>query len=413
MYSANKLDSYYQYLITSFFFFLSVSVFLSKLISLLIILLWIVSGDYKLKISSVLSNSLSVVSITFFIWLAVSLLWTENLIWGGRMLTKMFEFAILIPILLSISRYENFRIYLFAFLIGILLTSALILLDYFGYKFYLGFGKVSSKTPFVSSISQGILFTFAIFISLNEIWKNINSNSSRKPLTFMWFFILFILIFIQFDSNSRAGQVGTIVALFIFFSRNFKFRDSLILFFTLTIFIFGISYSYSDNFKDRVDRVFIETSEHLQGNYEATSIGLRLYWYKKTLEIIEDNFWLGVGMGDYKESLTEKMKEDDTSIKPHVNPHNMYLLIFSTTGIFGLIFFLNIFVLLTLRSLKDKDKIKSDYGLFLSVLFLIVMMTDSYLLGHVTQQLFVVILAGIFSKPYISKNEDSSNYSKI
>lgn len=329
------------------------------------------------------------------------------------MLTKMFEFAILIPILLSISRYENFRIYLFAFLIGILLTSALILLDYFGYKFYLGFGKASSKTPFVSSISQGILFTFAIFISLNEIWKNINSNSSRKPLTFMWFFILFILIFIQFDSNSRAGQVGTIVALFIFFSRNFKFRDFLILFFTSTIFIFGISYSYSDTFKNRVDKVFIETSEHLQGNYEVTSIGQRLFWYKKTLEIIEDNFWSGVGIGDYKESLTEKMKEDDTSIKPHVNPHNMYLLIFSTTGIFGLIFFLNIFVLLTLRSLKDKDKIKSDYGLFLSVLFLSVMMTDSYLLGHVTQQLFVVILAGIFSKPYISKNEDSSNYSKI
>ena len=413
MYSANKLDSYYQYLITSLFFFLSVSVFLSKLISLLIILLWIFSGDYKLKISSVLSNSLSVASITFFIWLAVSLLWTENLIWGGRMLTKMFEFAILIPILLSISRYENFRIYLFAFLIGILLTSALILLDYFGYKFYLGFGKASSKTPFVSSISQGILFTFAIFISLNEIWKNINSNSSRKPLTFMWFFILFILIFIQFDSTSRAGQVGTIVALFIFFSRNFKFRDFLILFFTSTIFIFVISYSYSDTFKNKVDKVFIETSEHLQSNYEVTSIGLRLFWYKKTLEIIEDNFWLGVGIGDYKESLTEKMKEDDTSIKPHVNPHNMYLLIFSTTGIFGLIFFLNIFVLLTLRSLKDKDKIKSDYGLFLSVLFLSVMMTDSYLLGHVTQQLFAVILAGIFSKPYISKNEDSSNYSKI
>ena len=413
MHSTNKLDSYYQYLITSLFFFLSISVFLSKLISLLIILLWIFSGDYKLKISSVLSNSLSVASITFFIWLAVSLLWTENLIWGGRMLTKMFEFAILIPILLSISRYENFRIYLFAFLIGILLTSALILLDYFGYKFYLGFGKVSSKTPFVSSISQGILFTFAIFISLNEIWKNINSNSSRKPLTFMWFFILFILIFIQFDSDSRAGQVGTIVALFIFFSRNFKFRGFLILFFTSTIFIFGIFYSYSDTFKNRVDRVFIETSEHLQSNYEVTSIGLRLFWYKKTLEIIEDNFWLGVGIGDYKESLTEKMKKDDTSIKPHINPHNMYLLIFSTTGIFGLIFFLNIFVLLTLRSLKDKDKIKSDYGLFLSVLFLSVMMTDSYLLGHVTQQLFVVILAGIFSKPYISKNEDSSNYSKI
>ena len=413
MYSANKLDSYYQYLITSLFFFLSVSVFLSKLISLLIILLWIFSGDYKLKISSVLSNSLSVASITFFIWLAVSLLWTENLIWGGRMLTKMFEFAILIPILLSISRYENFRIYLFAFLIGILLTSALILLDYFGYKFYLGFGKASSKTPFVSSISQGILFTFAIFISLNEIWKNINSNSSRKPLTFMWFFILFILIFIQFDSNSRAGQVGMIVALFIFFSRNFKFRDFLILFFTSTILIFVISYSYSDTFKNKVDKVFIETSEHLQSNYEVTSIGLRLFWYKKTLEIIEDNFWLGVGIGDYKESLTEKMKEDDTSIKPHVNPHNMYLLIFSTTGIFGLIFFLNIFVLLTLRSLKDKDKIKSDYGLFLSVLFLSVMMTDSYLLGHVTQQLFLVILAGILSKPYISKNEDSSNYSKI
>ena len=352
-------------------------------------------------------------SITFFIWLAFSLFWTENLGWGLEILRKMIEFAILLPILLSIARYENFRIYLLAFIAGILFTSVLILLDYYGLKIELGFGKFSSKTPFMSSVSQGIFFAFAIFISLNEIHLELNSNSSRKALFLFWLPVLLILIFVLFDSNSRAGQVGAMVAFFIFFFRKFELRDFLILFFSTTLTIVTISYLYSNTFKTRVEMIYTEANDHLDGRYEITSLGRRLYWYEKSTEIIKDNFWLGVGLGDFKESLSEVMKPDKTLIKPHTNPHNMYLFIFASTGIFGLLFFLNIFVIKIYRSFREKDKIKSIYGLFLSFLFLAIMMSDSYLLGHYTQQLFVLMAAVIYSKPYISKNEDSSNYSKI
>ena len=413
MYSENNLDKYYQYLLAFLFFFVTISVFISKLFIVLITLIWFFSGIYKLKISSVFSNSISVASIAFFIWLAFSLLWTENLSWGLRMLAKMIEFAILIPILLSILRYENFRIYLYAFIMGVIFSLVLILLDYSGFKVALGFGKFTSKTPLMSSISQGIFFAFAIFISLNEIYQRLNSNSSSKAVFLFWVPLLLILIFILFDSDSRAGQIGALVAYFVFFIKKFKFRNFLILFFATTLTTVTISYLYSNNFKTRVDRIYTETKDHLDGRYESTSIGQRLYWYDKSIEIINDNFWLGVGIGDYKENLTELMKFDKTSIQSHTNPHNMYLLIFASTGFIGLLLFLNLFFIIIHKSLIEKNNTKSIYGLFLGLLFLTIMLSDSYLLGHYTQTLFVLMLAGIFSKPFMSNNEDFSNYSKI
>jgi O-antigen ligase len=67
----------------------------------------------------------------------------------------------------------------------------------------------------------------------------------------------------------------------------------------------------------------------------------------------------------------------------------MYVLELVQLGLFGLIPMLLIFYHQVIFSLSAKIKINRDLGLVLPLLFLVIMFSDSYLLGHYTTLLFV------------------------
>ena len=71
------------------------------------------------------------------------------------------------------------------------------------------------------------------------------------------------------------------------------------------------------------------------------------------------------------------------------NPHNMYLLIMVQNGIVGLVTMLSIFFYQIKLALNSKNKFMKDAGLTLPLLFLLIMFSDAYLLGHYTTLMFV------------------------
>jgi len=396
-------------------FFAPISLTITKLISILIILLWLFSGQYKLKTLSVLNNKLALASIIFFMFHVFSLIWTEDLRWGWIILRKMIEFLIFIPVLLTIAKYENFKIYLFAFSLGIFFTAIFILLTYSGHPISLPYGKGASLSPFMSSTSQGVFFAFAIFVGLSETYRNLKLDSKKGRVhSFFWVIFVILIAVINFNSDSRVGYIASLIALFVFFFMNFKFRFFLILFSSFMFLLISFSYNYSETFKSRVDLANAEISQYLNGEYKTrSSLIQRLYWSEKSIEIIRDNFFLGVGIGDFKDEMSLYAKEDKTDIRPHANPHNMYLLVFSTTGVFGFLSLLSIFFITMNKTYKEKNNMKKSYGVFLNLVFMSIMFSDTYLLGHFTQLLLAIFLSALYSKPYITQNENFNNYSKI
>jgi len=404
IYSSN-LDKYFQYLIVGLFLTSTFSLILSKIFSILIILLWLFSGKYKEKFSAILNNNIALASIAFFIWQVIGLTWTENFEWGIRILIKTIEFLILIPILLTTCRYENFKIYIKAFMLGILLTIFLILLDYIGFnsnKNLSVYIDSSTQTPFLGTISQGIFIAMATFITSNEIYSSIKKSQFTKKIFESGFLILLLLslITINFDSLSRAGQISTILALIIFSLTTFKLKNFLIFSFVSSFIIISVFWNFSERFSQRVHLAYSEVIAYSEGKLNATSLGNRLLWAEKSLEISKNNFLFGVGTGDFKNELDKVMEKIDTNIPSHVNPHNMYLLVLTQSGLIGLLFFLNIFFMAIHRTYREKDRLKKNYGIFLNSLFLIIMFSDSYLLGHFTQLLFAIFFSAIYSNSY-------------
>jgi O-antigen ligase len=71
------------------------------------------------------------------------------------------------------------------------------------------------------------------------------------------------------------------------------------------------------------------------------------------------------------------------------HPHNMYSLIAVQLGLVGLVSFLSIFYYQIKLSFQSPIRFIRDVGLALPLMFLLIMLSDSYLLGHYTTLMFV------------------------
>lgn len=81
----------------------------------------------------------------------------------------------------------------------------------------------------------------------------------------------------------------------------------------------------------------------VEGRLEQKSINDRSKYVEQSKEIISENFWLGVGAGNYTKVVAQKNPEQPVwQIQP---VHNVFLLIWSELGIIGLILFASILLL--------------------------------------------------------------------
>ena len=131
MIQKNNLDTVYQYLLILLAFLLPLTVFGANLIIVLIVTIWLLSGNYQTKLKLIFESKIMIASIIFFAIHLVGLIWTEDLEWGLHILHKMWYFILLLPVLFTIVKQEYIRYYIFSFLLAIFLTEVLSYLIWF------------------------------------------------------------------------------------------------------------------------------------------------------------------------------------------------------------------------------------------------------------------------------------------
>ena len=122
MFQKIELRQVYQYLLISLAFLMPITVFGANLVIVIICLLWLCSGDYKVKVLEILNNKILMASVFFFVLHVIGLLWTEDLNRGYEIVHKMWYFGLLLPILFSITEQKYIRYYVGAFLIAMTLS---------------------------------------------------------------------------------------------------------------------------------------------------------------------------------------------------------------------------------------------------------------------------------------------------
>jgi len=200
----------------------------------------------------------------------------------------------------------------------------------------------------------------------------------------------------MFITQGRSGQVAFFALTGILILQYFKGQriKALIVALILIPGIFLTAYQTSPLFERRANLAIKEVVnydiEYVVGNQLVnSSVGARILFAANSWEITKENPLLGVGTGDFP-SEYKKISEILSPGGPYItNPHNMYILVLTQLGVVGLLSMLSIFYFQIKISFAGSNKFVRDVGFSLPFLFLVIMLADSYLLGHFTSLLFV------------------------
>ena len=383
----DKTDRIIQFLLISLGFFIPLSVFMGNLIMILIFFVFIFTGGINKKnLYSVFNNKVLLFSILFYFAHLSGLLWTENLEWGFKILKKMIDFLIFLPLLWLTMRKENTYFYIISFLIAIFITSSYSLLIYLEILPAFNNGSHLDPTPFMSRISHGPFLAFAFYIEIKLLMSEKLKLNSKLLLATLSTLTAFSL----FSSYGRAGYVGFFIATSVLIIQQYGLKiRNLLLVLGLCSVVFFLSYNSIFNFSNRVNETISSIKNYSPMNEAKTSLDERFAFARTTYSIIKDNFFFGVGTGDFPD---EYVKYNSKTLWPTLTisqPHNMHLLIFAQLGIFGYVFFLLFFYYLYKESKEVGNFLIKDSGIFLVIYFFIISFSDSYLLGHFTTFLFI------------------------
>ena len=389
------LSKVYQFLLVFLAFLLPLTVFGANLIIVLIVLIWLFSGNYKLKYRKIMSSKFLIASGLFYLLHVVGLIWTSDFKWGFEMLHKMWYFILLLPVLYTIVQKKYVKYYISAFLVAMSFSELVSYLIWFEIVPPFKMASVSNPVPFMSHVSYNPILAFAIYLVAHEMFLN---KDLGKFKFFMYSFFATTMTINMFITGGRSGQVMFFAMLAILIFQFFKSEKvkSLIVISILIPGIFFIAYQSSTLFENRVNFAINDVV-----TYEVnsnTSVGKRIDYLVNSIDIIKKNPFIGVGTGDLPNEFLKVsiMNDNRDSIRTN-NPHNMYNLVLIQLGLLGLLSFLSIFYFQIKQSFLSPSRFMRDVGVTLPLLFLIIMFGESYLLGHYTTLLFVFFSSFIYN----------------
>ena len=394
----SPIDRTYQYLLIAAFFFLPITVLGNNIAIWLIVILWFFSGNYKEKFRQIKNNSLALASILFFLIHIFALVWTENLDWGLEIVRKMLPFLFVLPAFLTISRIENIKYYITAFLIAIAISVGLSYLIWLGIIEPLQIRHgINNPVPFMSHVSYNPFLAFAFYLVVNKLLSRGKMSQLERAV---YTFFALTMTFNMFITGGRAGQVMFFAAIIVLAFQYFKNSQvkAIIVSLILISFISVTAYFSSPLFQQRVGMVAYEIIHYNENSASKnTAMGQRITFLINTSELIKKSPILGVGTGDFPAEYEKINNIRSQDVVPTVQPHNMYLLILAQLGMFGLASLAWIFYLQFKIAISSSNQFVRHVGVAMPIFFLIIMWSDSYLLGHYTGNLFILFSSFIYS----------------
>ena len=262
----NPIDRIYQYLFIAAFFLLPLTVVGNNIAIWSAIILWLSTGNYLEKFNQIKRNKLALASILFFFLHLVSLIWTENIYWGLEMSRKMLPFLFVLPIFLTLTRKENAKYYIGAFLLAISITEV------FSYLVWLEIiepfknATVKNPTPFMSHISYNPFIAFAIYLVVNRL---LTGEKLPQIERVVYTFFTLTMTVNMFITGGRAGQVMFFVAIVILAFQYFKNSQvkATIISIGIIVIISIWAFNASDLFANRINAAFsdIASYQHNKG----------------------------------------------------------------------------------------------------------------------------------------------------
>ena len=390
MFRQYNLSLYNSYLFGLYGLFISVSVSISSFLAYLMLLLFIVQGNFKTHFLKI-KNNFFVYAVLWFVFLHfLGLLWTEDFIWAQNVLKREWK-LIFILLFMMIIKKEHFNYYLKCFILGMTFSEIVSYAIWFEIiPPFMYAAKNGMYTPFMWHLSYNIYLAVAISLVLHFLIHDKQLDKIKQIILSFFFLTMTINMFI---TGGRAGQIAFLVMLFVmaytFFKTHFKLAIGILSIVSISLIL---AYSASDLFSKRVDLAIHEVKTFEENH--KTSVGYRIALTLNMFELIKQHPFIGVGTGDMLQEYA-KVNEKSLYKTPITQPHNMYILILVEFGLLGFITLLALFYAKTKIALSINDDLRNIRFAFI-VMFLVVMLSNSYLYTHHTMVLYIFFTSILF-----------------
>lgn len=372
-------------------FALALSTSAISILAIVMVLLWLVQGNFAEKFREIFSNPVVVAVLAFLAVLVLGLLWSPDVGAGLEVIRARWKIALL-PVFLTAIRPQRESRYFNFFLLGLCAAMCITFLAWFD---LIHFGGLTPThlTHKTSHIVYNPLLAFGIYLVLHEAIWGVRKACFRAPL----FVLAGVMIFNMFITEGRAGQLAFFVLMVLLLFQIFhKNRLKAVLAVCLLLpALFAAVYFLSPVFQQRVDTACTEISQFKEN--PDTSVGLRLLFWQNSCEIIRQHPWLGIGTGGFQIAYAWTNWAKSPWHIATDNPHNQYLLVAATLGIPGILTLLLIFVAMFRQALVMDDRwqrVRFAFPLF----FLSIMLTESYLKVYETAFFFALFAAVLYKK---------------
>lgn len=294
---------------------------------------------------------------------------------------------IIFPFLFYFFRNNNhsksFHYIFKAFVIGVIVSYIILWINvlpkYFATHdysllFYTSFSQ-SVRTP--NHLSYNVLFAIIIvFLNLMGANRILLKNKSKLSiaLSFFAFLILSIFLFQLVAKSTIIIYVFSIISIVIYsYIKKLINTPALI---SIFVVIIGLSvYMLTiPRVQTRFINMFNIVSHNQEINYnQKESSTLRFSAMKASIDLIKDNWLVGVGTGDVIDELDKYYVEKEYAAagRGHTNPHNQFLRSFLMSGIFGIVSVLLLFYLMFKISFKKKSILAVYWSFIMIMIFAI------------------------------------------
>lgn len=340
-----------NYFFIAFAFAIPISKALISLFAVLIIVSWVLEGNYRNKFEVIKCDKLSLIFLFLITFSIISLLWSPNLPHAVKFIGIKYWHFFLIPIMLTSFNTKYIKYVINSFLLSMFISEIVSYGIFFEIWSYNNVPS-SDPSPFMNHTDYSTFLSFALIIILSKL---MTITDLKWKIFYLFYFVTGLSNL--FINGGRTGQVTflfTISVMAIFYFK-LSIKYIITLFITLVT-ILTIAYNVSPNFHNRVNQVQADLTNMYEKNEYSGSLSIRIALWRIGAATFMDNTVIGTGIG----GETLKIKEYSEKLGFHnletfTDYHNTFIQYGVQLGIIGFLIPITVFYLLFTLRLQNRQ----------------------------------------------------------
>jgi O-antigen ligase len=337
----------------------------------LLLLNWLLEGDFRNKLAGIRFKYVFCVLIAFYLFHVVGLIWSQDVSAGVFDLQVKFSLFIF-PWIYATRPFETKMLdrILSCFLLGSSALAIMLLLR--AAYFYVVLHQNKFFYEELSSFLHPSYFSMYLNMGLLYMLFSVSRTNGTRKAGWLFLIPLFILMIVLL--SSKLGLISLILILlgwmvYLVFGRK-KYLIGLTCILTLTV-LTGAVFKFFPDLTARMRNALHAVSSGNQDKTNGESTALRMLIWGVSKELIAAHPILGSGTGAGNDVLMEKYKQEGITAAYHkkLNAHNAYLQITVTLGLVGLLLLLGMLFLPLIPAIQEGKPMLLCFTLLIALNF--------------------------------------------